>query len=296
MIKARRVRFDWEATPLHWVPGDAFTTHVINVLHLLLPAGERWFCDVFRQALPLVHDDGLREDVKGFIGQEAVHARAHSVVLDHLAAQGLDTRGYTRGIDWMFNWLLGDHGLNLQDGHGPRWVRRYWLAFRLAMVAAIEHFTCVLGYWVIHDAQALDAAGADATMLDLLRWHGAEEVEHRSVAFDLYQHVSRPPVRYIRRIAALAVVQPVIMFLWIVGAHYLVAHDPEAGRGDKPSVRRFIRVSRRTGRLPTVGYMARKIMQYLWWDHHPSFEASTDEALAYIARSPAARSYADGRG
>ena len=128
MIKARRVTFDWATTPLHWVPDDAFTTHVINVLHLLLPAGEKWFCDVFRQALPLVGDGPLREEAKGFIGQEAVHARAHSLVLDHLAAQGLDTAAYTARVDWMFERLLGDHGLG--EGHGPRWLRRLWLVAR----------------------------------------------------------------------------------------------------------------------------------------------------------------------
>jgi hypothetical protein len=291
-IKARRVRFDWAGTPLHWVPGDAFTTHVINVLHLLLPAGERWFCDLYRQALPLVTDTGLRDDIKGFIGQEMVHARAHAVVLDHLAAQGLDTTKYTKRVEWMFNWLLGDHGMNLENGHGPHWLRRYWLVIRLAMVAAIEHFTCVLGYWVIADADGLDRAGADPMMLDLLRWHGAEEVEHRAVAFDLHQHLSHRPAGYIRRLITLAIVQPVIAFLWITGTRYLIAHDPEATRADKATIRRFVRVSRRTGRLPTLGYLTRAVLRYVWWDHHPSFEASTEEALAYIARSPAAGAYA----
>jgi hypothetical protein len=292
MIKPRRVRFDWEETPLHWVPGDAFSTHVINVLHLLLPAGEKWFCDVFRQALPLVADENLRSEVRGFIGQEVIHGRAHSVVLDHLAEQGLQTRGYTKWVEWMFQSLLGDHGLALEGGHGPRWLRRQWLVFRLAMVAAIEHFTCILGYWVISDASALDEAGADPVMLDLLRWHGSEEVEHRAVAFDLYQALSRPPLRFPRRVLALAVVQPVIAFLWIVGTRYLIAHDPEATPSDKPSIRRFVRVARRTGRLPTLGYLTKGVLRYVWWDHHPSFEASTEEALAYIARSPAARASA----
>ena len=33
----RQVRFDWSNLPVHWVPGDPFVTHMINVLHLLLP-------------------------------------------------------------------------------------------------------------------------------------------------------------------------------------------------------------------------------------------------------------------
>jgi hypothetical protein len=140
----------------------------------------------------------------------------------------------------------------------------------------------------ITDAGALDDAGADPMMLDLLRWHGAEEVEHRSVAFDLYQALTRPPLRYVRRVLALAIVQPVIAGLWMIGARYLMAHDPEAGPGDTASLRRFIEVSRRTGRLPRVGLFTRAMLRYLAPDHHPSGEASTDEALAYLARSPAA--------
>ncbi|MDQ1042286.1 putative metal-dependent hydrolase [Streptomyces sp. V4I2] len=44
------------------------------MLHLMLPELERWFVRTFEQALPLITDDRLREDVRGFIGQEAKHA------------------------------------------------------------------------------------------------------------------------------------------------------------------------------------------------------------------------------
>lgn len=175
-----------EDHPLHWIPDEPTATHVINVLHLLLPAGERWFVRVLKEGLPLVTDPELRSDVKGFMGQEATHSVQHSYVLDHLAEQQLPTEAYTRHVDFLFEKLLGE-----APPFGVPVTAREWLRFRLAVVAAIEQFTAVLGDWVLR-ADGLDRAGADEIMLDLLRWHGAEEVEHRSVAFDMYQHCGEP--------------------------------------------------------------------------------------------------------
>lgn len=290
-IKARRVKFDWDTTPLHWIPDDAFTTHVINVLHLLLPAGEAWFCDVYRQALPFLPEGQLREDVKGFIGQEAIHGRAHQAVLDHLAAQGLSTTGYTNFMDWFFNKFLGDH--HLGAGQGPQWMRKSWLITRLGIIAAIEHFTCVLGWWAISDSAGLDRAHADPMMLDLLRWHGSEEVEHRAVAYDLYRAMSGG---YPRRVAAMCVTGPTIIALWIWGAHYLVKHDPTTTRKDRASVRRYNKVARQTGRLPRIWYLLSAAPRYCKPSYHPSKECSTALALAYLRQSPAAQAYAAPRG
>lgn len=78
MLEARDVAFDWARLPVHYVPNEPFTTHMLNVLHLLLPAGEEFFVEVFKKALPLLKDDQLRLDVQGFIGQESVHSQAHS--------------------------------------------------------------------------------------------------------------------------------------------------------------------------------------------------------------------------
>lgn len=107
-IAPRRVSFDWSRTPLHWIPGEPTATHVINVLHLLLPAGERWFVKVLKEGLPLVSDPELRADVKGFMGQEATHSVQHTHVLDHLAAQRLDAAGFTKYVDFLFERLLGE--------------------------------------------------------------------------------------------------------------------------------------------------------------------------------------------
>jgi uncharacterized protein len=276
-LHARNVEFDWSRLPAHWVPGEPFATHMINVLHLLLPEGERWFVHVFKQALPLIKDDRLLEDVRGFIGQEAMHAESHQGVVDHFNAHGVDTRPYVRQIAWLFRKVLGDRDLT-----GKR--REEWLIERLALVAAIEHYTAFLGQWVL-DAKELDDANADPTMLDLLRWHGAEEVEHRSVAYDLFMHVDG---RYFRRVRTMLIAGPVLGWLWVRGTKYLMANDPALRHRAKPRWRDWFRHGRR-GLVPAPAEVLRAIPAYLKPSYHPSQHGSTSQAIAYLAKSPAAQ-------
>ena len=220
VLEPRDVRFDWTGLPPTWIPGEPVASHVINVLHLMLPEGERWFAATFQRALPLIDDDALREDVIGFIGQEAIHARAHQGVLDYFRANGLDPSPYVRHMEWLFGRILGEQpGLTAAQ-------RREQLIEHVAVVAAIEHFTAFLGDWILN-ADALDRAGAHPVMLDLLRWHGAEEVEHRNVAFDLLVHLDPS---YARRLRSFALTGPVLLWLWARGARYLVRADPGLGR------------------------------------------------------------------
>lgn len=76
-ITPRSVSFDFSEASIHWIPNDPFSSHTYNAINLLLPACEFWFCRVFNKALPLIQDECLKEDVKAFIKQEAIHARAH---------------------------------------------------------------------------------------------------------------------------------------------------------------------------------------------------------------------------
>lgn len=278
----RKVRFDWSATPLHWVPDDPFATHMMNVLHLLLPAGERWFIRVVDEAAPLVHDPETKAAITPFVKQEAWHALAHSEVLRHLAEQGIDTTAYT---DRLEGWLstLGDN----REGW-PRPLQRWWLYRRVADVAALEHFTAVLGQWVIQN-RGLDYAGTDPVMLDLLRWHGSEEIEHRSVVFDVYQDICG---NYPLRALSMVLTGPQFMFWWFAGVRYLMKHDPTITT--KPRWRDWLRAARQY-RVPGPWKLIVTVpIRYLRPRHHPETEASTDMAMTYLEHSPAAQAARSG--
>lgn len=282
-FKARRVAFDYADTPSSFVPDDPHTAHVVNVLHLLLPAGERWFCDVYRAALPHLTDDALRRDVKAFIGQEATHSRAHAVVLDHLASIGVDTRPFTRLVEWGFGLVKVRTGWSWLPEPVRRSVARRYLIAQLSGIAAIEHFTSVLGWWFLVQ-QGLDEAGADPEMMALVRWHAAEEVEHRSVAFDTYEAVVGGK-GYGRRAIGMAAVFAGIFSVWIAGTWYLLRHDPTVTEGRRASLSKFVRAGR-AGRMPTVSDLLRATVRYFAPRFHPSHEGCTEVAVAYLASAP----------
>jgi predicted metal-dependent hydrolase len=271
------VRFDWSDTSLHWVPGDPFSTHMINVLHLLLPAGERWFIGVVGEAAPLVSDPEVAQAIKPFVQQESWHALAHAKVLDELASQGIDSQGFTASLERWFAWT------GSPKPGWPKPLQRWWLHRRLADVAAIEHFTAVLGQWVIQN-RGLDYAGADPVMLDLLRWHGAEEVEHRALVYDVYQDICGS---YVLRCLAMLFTAPSLLLWWLRGVRYLMARDPTSP--SRPRWRDWFRAARQY-RVPGPWMLiVTAPARYLRPSHHPSKEASTELARQYLSQSPAAR-------
>jgi predicted metal-dependent hydrolase len=273
----RKARFDWSNTPLHWVPGDPFTTHMLNVIHLLLPVSERWFIQAITEAEPLVDDADLQAAIKPFIQQEAWHAWAHQMVLQHLAEQGIDTTPYT---DKLQKWLSK---LGKQHPEWPRVLQRLSLYRRLAVTAALEPFNAALGEWFIQN-RGLDYAGADQTMLDLLRWHGAEEIEHRSLVFDVYQNVCG---NYALRTLTMLSTAPTFAFWWIAGVRFLMAHDPTIRT--KPRWRDWLRAARQY-RAPGPWLVAVTVPgRYVRPGYHPSTEVSTQLAMDYLEHSPVAR-------
>ena len=63
-IKPRKVKFEWQETPVDWIPNHPFTSYFINEINMILPAGEFWFCRLYNKVLPQITDEKLKEDVK----------------------------------------------------------------------------------------------------------------------------------------------------------------------------------------------------------------------------------------
>ncbi|MFQ6325322.1 metal-dependent hydrolase [Nocardia sp. CWNU-33] len=275
-INARDVHFDFDSVPMHYIPGEVLATHIVNVMHLVLPEGERAMANCLAEALPLIRDERLREEVAGFIGQESMHASSHEGARRHLQSIGLDVESYVRKIAWLVDRILGGHGLTGR-------AKDAWLKERLGLFAGMEHYTAVLGEWLL-EADILEEKGMHPTMLDLVRWHGAEEVEHRSVVYDAYMYVDGS---YARKARTAVLASATLLPLFIVSTAHLYRKDPEPNTGRLWPLQ-FVNATVR-GVIPSFTVFFTELPRYLRPGFHPSQLGPMDTALRYLARSPAAR-------
>jgi predicted metal-dependent hydrolase len=140
-----------------------------------------------------------------------------------------------------------------------------------------------LGQWVLTN-RGLDYAGADPMMLDLLRWHGAEEVEHRSLVYDVYQHVCGS---YLIRVVSMFFTAPLFVAWWVAGARYLMAQDPTID--GKWRLRDWWRAAREYRVIGPWKLLVTTPARYLRPSHHPNDEADTQMAVDYLNYSPVAK-------
>lgn len=288
-IHPRKVKFDWENTPVDWIPQQPFASYFINEINNILPAGEFWFCRLYNKVMPQITDEKLKQDVQAFIRQEAMHAVAHnSANQEYLGQRNIDIQRNLKIMDWLFNTALADQpfGQNV-----PKVLDHQWDIFRLGVIATVEHMTCVLGKYALYNKR-WEQLGADPEMIDLIKWHGSEEIEHRTVAFDLYRHLGGS---YIARYYLSVAVIVGVLGLWVDGAAHIMGQDPRFA-DKKPSVfkpwvwREWYKISQQDKQiLPSPLWLVAQQVDYLmpWYD--PVKEAQTQDAVDYLNHSPAAK-------
>src|SRR4051794_980151 len=154
--------------------------------------------------------------MRGFIGQEATHAGVDERVLrEYMVVNGIDPAPILDQIKYVFQKMLAPTASMDSKRRLNHLCDRLWL------IAAIEHYTAVLGDFSLNCAW--DDHDASPTMVDLFRWHGSEEVEHRMVAHDvaIYFHDS-----YLDRIRAMGIAVVMMATFFQRGAWYLTKNDP----------------------------------------------------------------------
>lgn len=288
-LHGRKVKFDFNHIPKHWIENDPVSTHMLNTAHMILPAGEFWFCRVFNKALPFVKDEQLKADVKGFIQQEAIHGRTHQHAQVYFDQHGLDVKPFIQRMHYLFEILLGENPVGIKMMKKVVGEKR-WLIFRLGVIAAIEHYTGVAGQWSL-DNTSLDKA--DPIMADLFRWHLAEEVEHRTVAYDLFKHMFESEFNFqISKNALMTFIFPIMAAVWVEGGKTILKQDKDAGKFRHMGTLRLImqmeKISRKTDHIPTFSHLTLATIRWFSPKFHPVQEGNTQQALDYLARSPSA--------
>jgi predicted metal-dependent hydrolase len=161
-----------------WLGGDPIATAWFNALSATFPRGEAFFVEsvkAFREhASPR-----LTAEIRAFVRQEINHTREH-VVLNKLAeASGYDVSFIDRRVEEMLALTKGRPAI-----------------LNLAATMALEHFTAMFGHELLKDPVHL--AGAEGDLGDIWRWHSAEEIEHKGVAYDTWLHATRDWSRWKR--------------------------------------------------------------------------------------------------
>ncbi len=150
------------------------------------PVGEGEFLASVRNYRKQIKNPELLKQVRGFIGQEGHHSNQHAKV-----NKELDRLGYnTQKIDQSFRKTTDRYVVPRSD------------KFRLAHTVCYEHLTGILGEMLLDESRFLK--GMDIPMKDLMLWHCVEEVEHKSVAYDVYMETIGD-VKYLHRVMHLTI-------------------------------------------------------------------------------------------
>jgi uncharacterized protein len=140
---------------------------------IMLPYLEPYLIRTMRQALPHIRDAKLKEELKRFCAQEGEHFKQHAKANDII-----------RSLNPAYEAL---RPLEAElDEELKRFSKEKPLKFNLAYAEGFESMTSAASRAQL-EVGLYDRT--DSPLADLAKWHVMEELEHRCVAFDVFEHV-----------------------------------------------------------------------------------------------------------
>lgn len=195
-IVARQPVWDFsDLTERFFFDGNSLKSTLIVALSCTFPPGEREFIRSVRLHMHRIDDAKLQADVKQFSAQEGQHAQQHKMLNDAFDRLGYAVTEVVEAFETI----------------EEQWAEERSDAERLAVTVVMEHITAVMAHHMLARPQAYGAL--PASIRDMMVWHSMEELEHKSVAFDVYAQAVGDDRRLRRRL-----LQQLIEFPRAIGA------------------------------------------------------------------------------
>lgn len=171
-IKPRRMDFDMNLLQeKYFFRSNPILSALMLSLSASFPDGERFFIDSVRHYQKDIDDPALLAQIRGFIGQEAHHARIHEDFNAQAEALGMAMTRVQRRLKKRLDTAK----------------RRLSPSQQLAVTAALEHITATLAQWTLENPEQDSSDNQPSPLREMLIWHAMEEIEHKAVAFDVYR-------------------------------------------------------------------------------------------------------------
>lgn len=252
--------------PKLWAVNNPLITFSHCVFSVVITEGERFFIRTVNACRDQIHDAGLLDEVDLFIRQEAMHTRQHIAFNDAIRRFGIDVdriERHTRRFLRLVERCLTRRGA-------------------LSVTVFLEHLTTMLAETGYRFPEFRTEWHPGAR--DFWTWHGLEELEHKAVAFDVFEQAGGG---YLTRVSGACLVLAVLAVLPItlVGDWIRFARVPS---GTTPTrlahkLREYPTLRRRT-----VAFFAQYLFAYFKPDFHPwknDSKAHIDLWISYVAPS-----------
>ncbi len=252
-IVVRRVVYEYQSslrTNRYWFNNDPIGTHFMNALQSTFPEGELFFVQAAVDSARTLRqhrsiDSQMEQDLKSFQQQEALHSQQHRLWTEALIQMGYEKLASE------------DNRMHRMD----LWFRKHIPAiWRIVVTAAAEHYTASIAY-LFTDVNPDLLRKSAAPFNNLLLYHAMEEIEHKSVCFDLSQKLSRS---YFMRIFGFVFISLDLAISIYTRMRYLLRKDGLGGWMTTAKIWRFL-----LGRKGLIKGLFPRLIQYLRPSFHP---------------------------
>jgi uncharacterized protein len=186
MFTSQPLRLDWtQDLPKYWNDNSPFKTHYLNALSVAFTEGERFFIDSIKPYKNQINNPQQLKEFDEFVKQENWHRFVHSQYNNWVDTTGIPAKKAEQRMDNFW------HRMRL------RWSQRACLA----ATVCIEHITATNAELMLKLRTTFRKMHPHFEQV--WRWHAIEEIEHKSVAIDIYNATVKSV--WLRRLAMIVV-------------------------------------------------------------------------------------------